>query len=242
MSKYQNGKIYKITSEQSDKYYIGSTIQKLCDRLGRHISDYTIYSQGNGKYISSFELIKNDDYKIELIELFPCEDRQELERREGELQLQNIDVIVNKKIAGRTDKEWREENKVEIAKKKKIYKETNKIEISKKQKIYDETNKIEIAKNNKIWCEINKIEIAKKQKIYKETNKIGLAKNKKIYNETNKVHIAEQQKIRNEKNKIELAKKRKIYYEKLKTQRNERIVLPMLDIVPQIDESPPESC
>ena len=40
MNKYQNGKIYKITSKQTDDVYIGSTIQELNKRLIHHKAKY----------------------------------------------------------------------------------------------------------------------------------------------------------------------------------------------------------
>ena len=38
-NKYKNGKIYTIRSNQCEKYYIGSTIQRLSKRLYEHKRD-----------------------------------------------------------------------------------------------------------------------------------------------------------------------------------------------------------
>jgi hypothetical protein len=40
MSKYSEGKIYKLTSSQTDKVYIGSTIRSLNVRFSNHKSHY----------------------------------------------------------------------------------------------------------------------------------------------------------------------------------------------------------
>jgi hypothetical protein len=108
---YNEGKIYKIVSNQTDMIYIGSTIQTLEDRFSQHKCDY----KKNRAICSSIELLKYDDCKIVLIESFPCLSRPELERREGEIQLENIIIIVNHNIAGRTRAEWYAENKDDIA-------------------------------------------------------------------------------------------------------------------------------
>ena len=75
MTNYKNGKIYKITS--GDKLYIGSTTQSLSQRLGGHKS-----SKKHGGHCSSFEIINNTDCQITLIELYPCNSREELLARE----------------------------------------------------------------------------------------------------------------------------------------------------------------
>lgn len=104
-NKYQNGKIYCIRSYQTDKIYIGSTTQKyLSSRFAQHKADR------NTKNISSSEICKFDDAYIELIELFPCNTKMELHKREGELQRLEINKI-NKAIAGRTKKEYKQTEK-----------------------------------------------------------------------------------------------------------------------------------
>jgi len=80
MVNYQNGKIYKITgtnNEGIELIYIGSTVQKLCGRLASHVRDFK-----NGENVSSAQVIICNDYKITLIELYPCNSREELLMRE----------------------------------------------------------------------------------------------------------------------------------------------------------------
>ena len=43
MNKYNNAKIYAIKSNDNDKYYIGSTTQKLCQRFATHKNKYKNY-------------------------------------------------------------------------------------------------------------------------------------------------------------------------------------------------------
>jgi hypothetical protein len=75
MPNYQNGKIYQIWSPQTDQVYIGSTIQSLCKRMVEH----------RCQHLTSHKILQYDDAKIELIECFPCDNKMELNKREGEI-------------------------------------------------------------------------------------------------------------------------------------------------------------
>jgi hypothetical protein len=110
MVNYQNSKIYKIWSPQTDKIYIGSTVKLLCRRMADHKSDYKAYLEGRQHFISSYKLIELSDCAIELIENYSCNSREELNKREGEIIRQNKDNCVNYQIAGRTKLQWRNDN------------------------------------------------------------------------------------------------------------------------------------
>ena len=80
-----NAKIYKIISDKTNKIYIGSTIQDyLSKRLGGHRKDFKKWQETNKNYCSSFDILKLGDYKIILLEAYPCESRDELNKRERE--------------------------------------------------------------------------------------------------------------------------------------------------------------
>ena len=113
-------KIYTIRSPQTDEIYIGSTIDSLAKRFYCHKKKYQYFQDGKGKInYSSFRLLeKYDDCYIELLENYPCNDKNELTRREGELIRAN-DKCVNKNIPGRSEKQWREDHKERINERKK---------------------------------------------------------------------------------------------------------------------------
>jgi len=160
MKDYQKGKIYKLFSvSNEDLIYYGSTIRTLNKRLGEHIKDYK-----NNRGCTSRKVIAAGDYKIELIEEYPCANTTELERREGEYTKAN--KCVNQKIPGRTRKEYKEDNKEKIAKQKKIWNENNKEAVTEQRKKYYENNKEAIAERVKKWRENNKEKIAEKQNAY----------------------------------------------------------------------------
>ena len=112
MSKYTQGKIYKLTSSQTDKVYIGSTITSLNVRFSNHKSHYKSWLKSKMDKITSYDLLQYEDVKIELIKEFPCETKKELDREEGKLILENN--CVNKCVVGRTKKEYVEANKEKI--------------------------------------------------------------------------------------------------------------------------------
>ena len=170
-NKYQHGKIYKLTSSETTDIYIGSTTQPLCKRLQEHKCDYNLYLKGKFCYVSSYELVKYVDCKIELIKEYPCNNKNELEREEGYYQRKM--KCVNICIAGRTKQEYRDDNKEKrseyeknryannretIKEKVKKYREENKDIIREKKKKYREENKekIKAKRSKKCICECGK--------------------------------------------------------------------------------------
>jgi hypothetical protein len=164
MPNYLNGRIYRVFCEDGEPCdeYIGSTVRTLSQRMAKHRSDYK-----NGLKYTSCILFKKygvENCKIELIEDYPCERREQLEKREGEIQRQR--ACVNKQIAGRTKKQYRQDNKAKIVEKHKIYNEKNKQQIAAKEKIYREQNKDKIAARKKIYYQNNREKILERQKEY----------------------------------------------------------------------------
>ena len=102
MNKYKNGKIYKLVSESCDDVYYGSTTQTLSSRL----SDHKYNLKKNRRGVSKNIMI-NDDVKIILVELYPCNSMKELNNREGYYIINN--KCINKQQAGRTEKQYNTE-------------------------------------------------------------------------------------------------------------------------------------
>lgn len=109
MPDYQKGKIYAIRAPGTDEVYIGSTTKMLSARLADHTSQFKNWKEGKQKY-SSFKLLSKENYYIELVENFPCNSKEELNRREGEVQRTTANCV-NEQIAGRTTTEYHFENK-----------------------------------------------------------------------------------------------------------------------------------
>lgn len=155
---YTRSKIYTIKSPNTDKIYIGSTTNTLYKRMCSHIA----HSKENCKIKNTSRIIINSgDSYIELLEEYPCVTRQELLKREGELIKQHKLICVNKNIAGRSMKDYVNDNKVRLCKYATDY-----------YKQYNIINKVKVLKQKKEYYLKNKVEILKKQRERKRENKL----------------------------------------------------------------------
>lgn len=209
MVNYQNGKIYKIISDNTVQIYIGSTVQKLCRRLAKHKSDHKC-----GNCIKSKIIIDQGNYKIILIENYPCNNREELLQREQHHIDQNKDICVNccnaigidenKQRASK--KEYYQANKHKIAAKQKEYYQTKNDTIKTKQKEYREKNKDKIKEyyqtkkdtiktKQKEYIEANKDKIKTKQKEHYQKNRDKILTKNKEYRQANRYKIKANQKV-----------------------------------------------
>jgi hypothetical protein len=124
MVNYQNGKVYTIRSRsREDLIYVGSTCNSLAKRLGLHRSKYRSWQRTGTKRLTSFDVLAIGDEYIELLESYPCSNRMELERREGQL-IRSMDCV-NRITPGRTPSEYREDNKETIKAQAKQYHQDN---------------------------------------------------------------------------------------------------------------------
>ena len=121
MPDYSKGKIYKILNNIDDEIYVGSTTETLGQRMAKHrrkmktTPQYKLYSHMHKLGVSKFY--------IELIENYPCNDVYELRAREGHF-IREIGTL-NKKIEGRTRKEWCDDNREYLLAEKKKYRDTH---------------------------------------------------------------------------------------------------------------------
>lgn len=153
MPNYQQGKIYKIVSNMNDELcYVGSTTRPLlCQRMEQHRKSYKQWKNGKYGRNSSFELFDRygiQNCSIELIEIFPCNSKDELTKKEAHhIRLLNC---VNKIIPNRTNEEYRQDNRDTIAEYQKEYYEANRDTIEEYRKEYYEANRNTIAEKGKV--------------------------------------------------------------------------------------------
>lgn len=186
---YKNGKIYKIWSLQTDKIYVGSTYGSLTNRMSIHRSEYKRWKEGARNLIYSavlFDLVGIENCKIELIHDFPCESKSELEAEEGRVMRANKHLLVNKKIQGRTNKEYNEEYKEH----QKAYYQDNKQELNIKHKEYYEQHKEHLKIIMKEYYEQHKEQLNIKNKEYQQQHKeeISIKRSQKMTCECGVIH------------------------------------------------------
>lgn len=128
MPDYSQGKIYRVYSPSCENVYIGSTSLSLNVRMNIHRCDYKHYLLGQRPYSTCFEILKYADCNIELVKSVECASKKELETHEGEV-IRMTPNHVNKRIEGRTKKEYREATKERTKERDKKYAEANKEKI-----------------------------------------------------------------------------------------------------------------
>ena len=123
---YSLGKIYKITSEETQNVYIGSTCKLLlCQRMNGHRGAYKLWLSGKSNaYVSSFEILKFSDAKITLIENCACSSIDELKKCERKW-IEATCNVVNITIPNRSRTEWKQTNEEYKANQKEYKKERN---------------------------------------------------------------------------------------------------------------------
>lgn len=166
---YKNGKIYALRSPHTDQVYIGSTTQPLSKRFYHHKASYKAWKIEKGLYTYSYKILEAGDAYIELIKDYPCNSKRELNREEGVI-MRETQNCCNKRVEGRTKKEYRKDNKKEIKEHLKEWREDHKEEIREYNKQYreDEDHKEKMREyqkqyqKEKVGCRACKSMITKK--------------------------------------------------------------------------------
>ena len=97
-NKYKKAKIYTIRTHYTHKYFIGSTVQSLSSRFHEHKKKYADWKADPDIKPSddkSYLILRCDDAYIELLEEYPCKNKDELKKREQELIREMKAVVVN---------------------------------------------------------------------------------------------------------------------------------------------------
>lgn len=197
---YANGKIYKIISDETTEIYIGSTARKtLAERMCNHKSSF---KTGNNETRAS-KILKYEDAKIILVEMYPCTCKDELTAREEYWRKLFKDVAVNYQSAHGRDEEkvkkYREENKELIKEYKKNYMLSHKEDMDTKRQSYLEKNKDHIKERQKKYDDEHKDDKKKYREEHKDAKATYMKKYKVKYNEEHKDDNKEKQKVRDAK-------------------------------------------
>jgi hypothetical protein len=169
MVNYQNGKIYAIKSNSGDKIYVGSTTKKyLSARMGDHRGSFKVWKKGNATRCMSYELFTQygvENCYIELIELFPCDTKDELTTRENHY-IRSL-VCVNKQLAistpesrGASKQRYRDNNREKI----KEHYQMNKEQIKEKVALYRQQNKDKIKRDRAVQYDKHREAIQRKDR------------------------------------------------------------------------------
>ena len=144
---YKNGRIYQILNNVDDDVYVGSTTQTLCKRMAKHRVDMNATTKQHRPLYVKMKKHGVECFYIELIEECPCENKEQLHKREGHF-IREI-ATLNMCQAGRTKKEWTTDNNEHVQENAHKYYEQNKEKHSQQSKEYYETHKEQIKQYNK---------------------------------------------------------------------------------------------
>lgn len=166
MPDYSKGKIYTIRCRIDDSLiYVGSTVNTLTRRFTNHKG---VSESRKCPIHYKMEEMGFNNWYIELYELYPCNSKIELNKREGEI-IRLIGTL-NRNISGQSKDEYRKSDKgKEVEKKGRLlYYKNNQEQIREIHKLYRENNKDVIKErycnnNIDITCECGSI--IKKYKI-----------------------------------------------------------------------------
>lgn len=210
-AKYQRGKIYIIKNKVNDKVYIGSTIETLSQRFTKH--KYKSKKE-TYKLYNAFQEIGIDNFYMELIKLYPCKSKEELDIEEDKYMdvydsinngYNTFRPVKNREIVKEKAKQYRNNNPEIVKQRWKNYYENNKEKLKEKRKKYEEANKDKIRQTWKQYYEKHKEKINERRK-----------ENNKLYYENNKDNMKAKRKEYREEHKEEIKLKKKLYYEQNK--------------------------
>lgn len=168
-NKYWSGKIYKIINNTTSQFYIGSTTKKIEHRFQEHISCSKNEEKYSAKIYKHMRETDIDDWSVSLIQIFPCETKDELREREQyyiallKPELNEFKAYCPEETQSEYNAVYRKDNRAKIAETNKNYRDKNKERLAKYCAIYNEKNKARIAETKRIYYVKNKERIAAKQ-------------------------------------------------------------------------------
>jgi hypothetical protein len=191
MPDYSFGKIYTIRCRYDDNLiYVGSTVEKkLCDRMSKHRCHSKLDRCMNYPLYQEVNKTNWDNWFMELYEDYPCENKAQLNQREGQI-IREIGTL-NKLVAGRSPKEYRRENADKIKEKGKQYYHDNAEKIKESRKEYHRNNTEKIRERGKQYYHDNSEKINEKNKQYNRENAEKLKEYFKQYCQENAAKINE---------------------------------------------------
>ena len=208
---YNNGRIYAIRNNINGDVYVGSTTQPLSKRMAEHRSEI---SSNKLPLYEQFKVIGVENFYIELIKEYPCENSEQLQAEEGRW-IRKLGTL-SKKVSGRTVKGWHEDHKDEQTEKSKQYREEHKEEIKEWKKQHYEQNKDEILAKQKQDYQEKKEVILERNKNWRDEHKEQQKEYHKTYRENNKEKVAETKKKCYENKKEEYLQNKRDYYQRKK--------------------------
>ena len=165
---YSKAKVYCIRNYNDDDVYVGSTCQPLSKRMADHRMSINSKRDGNMLLYSKLREHGANNSYIELLEKYPCNNKEQLRAKEGEY-IRSLSTL-NKRIEGRTIEEWRGDNEEYLKEHLKNYYINNKPIIQQYKLEYANINKTKIQEYKRQYAVKNKEMIKEKSREYYKDN------------------------------------------------------------------------
>ena len=79
---YADARIFKLIDNTNQNVFIGGSVRDLCQRLANFKSKYKSYLKNkSNKYLLEYEILKSNNFSIELVEMCPCKNKDELNKQ-----------------------------------------------------------------------------------------------------------------------------------------------------------------
>ena len=144
---YGNSKIYQVLNNFDDDVYVGSTCQPLCKRLAFHRVHMNVESKSKRKLYTKMTELGIEQFYIELIEQYPCENKEELRKREGHFIRER--GTLNMCQAGRNRRQHYQDNIEHFRQKDKEWREKHQEQLKEKA----QKPEVKLIRNAKVSCE-----------------------------------------------------------------------------------------
>lgn len=181
---YEDAKIYKLTCTDG-RYYYGSTIRTLKERLGHHKESSKTLSS---KVYSHIRTLGWDNVTIDLVESVSCANRKELRvventyiqsKKDDPNCLNTLRAYTSDEEKANMEKERQAKNADHRKEVVHAYYESHKDTINERHKTYYQEHKNEFAERGRAYNQSHRAEIAEQRKRHYEENKERLCREKR---------------------------------------------------------------
>ena len=152
---YENGKVYAVRNDLTNDVYIGSTVMSLSRRMVQHRSDAK-KRPDIMPLTRKINEIGIDHFYIELVEDYPCKNKEHLNKREGEL-IREL-ATINKRVEQRTPteiaehrREYRAKHHEHILEWRREWRENNREKLREQGRAQYNKDKDKIQERSKAW-------------------------------------------------------------------------------------------
>lgn len=165
MPSYAKGKIYKLQCDDGH-YYIGSTCDELRRRLWTHKADS---NRRNTHIYQHINQLGWDRVRIILVEEYPCENRDDLRKKEDQYIQQHINdaLCLNFRREKLTEEERVEQHRQLTS----VWEKNNREKRNQRRREAYQTNRTSVLQRNEEYRQAHKEQIKAKQKERYDANK-----------------------------------------------------------------------